>query len=191
MIGENKITYKYLNEDVFNNKINYSYSKFGGIEFLKSWEEKRDKCLDTLLKNNAESHKTEDDSNTNLQLERWLNNDVVFSELDKVHLLIKRFEVTKRIYEFYDADFRRINKDVTYDNLNLYINFGLVMVKLYDRYKHLQYLNSLLKLVDIICSRINELNQNAETYNYGAASKLLWAEKRIIKELCENKNIDL
>ncbi len=40
MIGDNMLDYKYINKDVLNNKINYSYSKFGGIEFIKSWDKK-------------------------------------------------------------------------------------------------------------------------------------------------------
>ena len=191
MIGENRITYKYHNKDVFNNKINYSYSKFGGIEFLKAWEEKRKECVDILLANNNLSHEIVDHSKTNLQFEKWLTGDVIFSEMDKVHLLIKRFEVTKRIYEIYDEDYRRLNKDVTYNNLNLYINFGFVMVRLYGRFKHLQYLNSLLKLIDIICSKLYELNHTEEISKYGAAVNLIKEEGRIIKDLCDNKNINL
>lgn len=191
MIGENKINYTYFNKDVFNNKINYSYSKFGGLEFLNSWKEKRQACIAILLANDSLCYEITDNSTTNLEFKKWLATDSVFSEVDKVHLLIKRFEVTKRIYEVYDKDYRRVNRDIKRDNLNLYINFGFVLVKLYNKYKHLQYLNSLLKVVDIVCSRIFELKDEKELFPYGAAINLIKEENRIITELCENKNIDL
>ncbi len=91
----------------------------------------------------------------------------------------------------YDKDYRRVNRDIKRDNLNLYINFGFVLVKLYNKYKHLQYLNSLLKVVDIVCSRIFELKDEKELFHYGAAINLIKEENRIITELCENKNVDL
>lgn len=191
MTGENRITYTYFNKDIFNNKLNYSYSKFGGIEFLESWAEKRKECIDILLDSTDLCYEIIDNSKTNIEFEKWLSTNAIFSEIDKVHLLIKRFEVTKRIYELYDDDYRRVNKDIKYNNLNLYINFGFVMVKLYDKYNHLQYMNSLLKLVDIVCSRVYELRDKEELARYGAAIKLIKEEKKIIAELCKNKNIDL
>jgi len=191
MIGENKLKYTYFNKDVFNNKLNYSYSKFGGVEFLKSWKEKRKECIAILLASDNLRYKIIDYSKTNSEFEKWLSTDTVFTEIDKVHLLIKRFEVTKRIYEVYDGDYRRVNRDVTYDNLNLYINFGLILVKLYHKYQHLQYLNSLLKLVDIICSRIFEMKDDEDCSQYGAAINLIEEEKKMIIKLCKNKKIDL
>jgi len=192
MIGDNKLNYKYIKKGVLNNKINYSYSKFGGIEFIKSWEKKKKKCLDIISDGNNICDEIIDNSKTNIEFQKWLSSpDTLFSELDKVHLLLKRFEVTKRIYEIYDGDYRRLNKNVKYNNLNLYINFGFVIVNLYYKYKHLQYVNSLLKLLDIICSILFEFNCNDELSRYGATIRLIGEEKKIITELCKQNNIEL
>lgn len=192
MIGDNRMGYRYISKDIFNNKINYSYSKFGGIEFVKSWEKKRKECLDIISDGSNICDEIIDDSKTNIEFQKWLSSsNTLFSERDKVHLLIKRFEVTKRIYEIYDGEYRRLNKDVEYNNLNLYINFGFVLVKLYDKYKHLQYVNSLLKLLDIICSVLFEINSKEEISRYRAAIRLIGEEKKIITELCKHNNIDI
>ena len=191
MIGDKKFDYNYINKDIFNNKINYSYSKFGGVSLIKSWEKKRKKCLDIILGGKSISYMIIDDSKTNLEFQNWLSSSsTLFSEKHKVHLLIKRFEVTKRINEIYDDEYRRLSKDVKYNNLNLYINFGFVIIKLYKEYKHLQYVNSLLKLVDIICSRLFEFNSD-EASQYGAVIRLIGEEKKIITDLCSKNKIEL
>jgi hypothetical protein len=191
MIGDSNLKYNYFNKNVFNNKINYSYSKFGGLNFLISWQDRRNECSNILNNWNDDYEGSRDVSETNIELKKWLSSDVVFSELEKVHLLIKRFEVTKRIYEKYDEEYRRVNKFVNYENLNLYINFGFLMVRLYDEFKHLQYLNSLLKVVDILCSRVFEFENSCMDLPKYAIVELLKAEKRIIVELCKDNNIKI
>jgi hypothetical protein len=192
MIGDNKLNYKYINSDVFNNKINYSYSKFGGIEFIKTWEKTRTKCLDIFSDVNNVCYEIIDDSKTNIEFQKWLSSsNTLYAERDKIHLLLKRFEVTKRIYEIYDCEYRRLSKDVKYNNLNLYINFGFVIINLYNKNKHLQYVNSLLKLLDIICSRMFEFNSDEELFRYGAVISLITEEKKIITDLCNENNIEL
>ena len=192
MIGDNNTSYKYINKNVFDNKINYSYSKFGGIEFIRSWDKKRKECLDILLDGSEVCYEIIDNSLTNIEFKKWLSSPkTLFSELDKVHLLIKRFEVTKKIYQMYDGDYRRLNKDAKHDNLNLYINFGFVIAKLYHEFRHIQYLNTLLKIIDIICSRLVELSSKKEASYYGAAIILISKEKKIINALCKHNNIDI
>ena len=53
-----------------------------------------------------------------------------------------------------------------------------------------EYLNSLLKVVDIICSALLEFNSKKETSKYGAAIILINEEKAIITELCQRFNIN-
>lgn len=192
MIGDNNTSYKYIKKNVFDNKINYSYSKFGGIGFIRSWEKKRKECLDILLDGSEICYEIIDNSMTNIEFKKWLSSPkTLFSERYKVHLLIKRFEVTKKIYQMYDGNYRRLNKDVKYDNLNLYINFGFVIAKLYHKFRHIQYLNTLLKIIDIICSILIELNSKKEASCYGAAIILINEEKKIITEFCKHNNIDI
>jgi hypothetical protein len=192
MIGDNKENYTYVNKNIFDNKINYSYSKFGGIEFIKSWGSNRKECLEILFDSSDAFFEKADNCNTNIEFQKWLNYpEVLLSELDKVHLLIKRFEVTKKIYETYDENYRCLNKQVKYNNLSLYINFGLIMVKLYYKFQHLQYANTLLKLVDIICSELIHISPLKKTFNYENARILLNEERKIIINICSQNKIEL
>ena len=182
--------YQYINPGVFNNKINYSYSKYGGIEFINAWKKSRTRCIDILLNVSDTKKSVSNTSKTGSELQNWLNNSQkLFSDLDKVHLLLKRFEVTKRIYETYTEEYRRINKDVKYDNLNSYISFGLVLVKLHNEFQKLQYVNTLLKLTDIICSRVFVISDANELAQYKRVVELIKEESRIINSLCNDKHI--
>ena len=191
MIGD-KESYNFLNKNIFDNKIDYSYSKFGGIEFIKSWENNRKECSEILFDNSDAFFEKVDNCNTNIEFKKWLNYpEVLLSELDKVHLLIKRFEVTKKIYETYDENYRCLNKQVKYNNLSLYINFGLIMVKLFYKFQHLQYANTLLKIVDIICSVLIHISPLKKAFNYENARILLKEEREIITNICSQNKIDL
>lgn len=192
MIGDNKENYKYISENIFDDKINYSYSKFGGIEFIKSWDDNRKECLKILFdKKDIFSGKI-DNCNTNIEFIKWLTYpEILFSERKKVHLLIKRFEVTKKIYETYDENYRSLNNQVKYNNLNLYINFGLIIVRFYNKFRHLQYVNTLLKIVDIICSALIQISPTKEAFHYEKAKTLLKEERKIIINICSQNKIDL
>lgn len=156
MTGVNK-DYKYINENSPREKINYSYSEFGGEKFLTSW--KKSRSLHLLDSKNEEiSLLIKSNSITERTFLNWIKrfNDNNFSELNRLNLLIKRFEVTKRIYENYDEDFRRINTE-DYNNSRLYVLFAYVLSLAYKKYHKLQFLNSLLKVNDINITKASEL----------------------------------
>lgn len=176
--------YTYSSKNPFDEKINYSYSKTSGLEFIKSWKKHRECCIDIINKSKCDYENLIDNSKTNIEFQKWLkSSNILLSEIGKLHLLIKRFEVTKRIYDRYDEDYRRINSNSNYSNLNLYINFGLILLKLYKKHKHLQYLNSLLKVNDIICSVI--LYSKIENIDKKSLLNLFFEEIDIINKLCK------
>lgn len=70
--------------------------------------------------------------------------------------LLKRFEVTKRIWNAYDADFRG-EPTSGYRNLDLYVRFGEVLELAYSRTGSLVYLNALLKCVDTCTAMVGEV----------------------------------
>ena len=75
--------------------------------------------------------------------------------------MIKRFEVTKKIYESYDDNFRPHDK-AKYQNPNLYVLFAEILILAYRKYSKLQYLNALLKVNDINVGLIESLHENLE-----------------------------
>src|SRR6056300_1148798 len=104
MIGDN--LYIYCDNDVPNSKINYSYSKFHGTVFLNSWMENR------MAVDLAEVKQFEIKFLTNTETEKIFENWIqggfpnFSNNLNALLLLLKRFEVTKKIYDSYDSEFR-------------------------------------------------------------------------------------
>lgn len=157
MTGENK--YKYIDCNSPNVKINYSYSKYLGLDFIEYWKLSRKENLKTFNKENLkvlikESVDTECTNNYSFSkkiFSNWLDN----IELDckefllDVNLLVKRFEVTKKIYSEYNNLMRPENKDA-YLNIENYSLFGIILGLLFCKTNNYQYLNAHVKLNDIL-----------------------------------------
>ncbi len=166
MTGDSLI-YKYYNTNTPREKINYSYSKYGGELFLSRYLDSR---------NNVSTNDNEDsvpilNNNTNIASEilfnKWINDLHKKREFAKneLNLLIKRFEVTKKIFENYDQNFRPTDKSKFF-NLRLYVLFSYVLSQSYKKYKNLQYLNALLKVNDINISNIENLDDGTKNILY-------------------------
>ena len=82
------------------------------------------------------------------------------------------------MFNKYDKNFRPIDKQ-DFFNKTLYIMFGYLLVLAFEKTNKLQYLNSLLKLNDILCSLINSLPDNTRD----GLAWLIINEKKIVKEL--------
>lgn len=163
-----QIDYPYIREDALKNKVTYSYSIYKGRDFMRKWKESRSQfinnsnseiigidvfeCFDNLNQTRATVF------GTNLLLNNW-----IFSlregkpPYESINLLLKRFEVTKRIYCEYDNDFRPIDK-TDYNVITNYLKFGCVLVLCYQITSKLQYLNTLLKVNDIMCGLTHKMS---------------------------------
>lgn len=184
--------YAYIKEDILNNKVSYSYSDYKGIEFINNWIRIRTDfinkvvCKDELdLIDFASNYYVE--TNCENSTENIFNNWILDLVGNRFHytellLLLKRFEVTKRIYGRYDSNFRPLDKQ-DYQIFLLYIKFGCVLVLAYKSQKKMQFLNALLKLLDILCSSFDQLKAKEK-------QALLWLLENEIgfveKFMCEN-----
>jgi len=80
------------------------------------------------------------------------NKELIKSWLD---LLVQRFEVTKKLYEVYPSGFR---KGSGASNLvRIYWLFALSLALFYVSSKNIKYLNTLLKVSDLLCSLEGDL----------------------------------
>ena len=68
--------------------------------------------------------------------------------LRTVRRLMGKFEVFGRIYTSYDRDFRKTGD--RFDDLSLYAFLGLVLIGVYEQTKSLNFLNTALKLTDLM-----------------------------------------
>jgi len=124
--------YPYSQGDRLDDRNTYFYSAFHGHTFLAAWHASRNAALAGLP--HAQRPQP-------LAAE-WCEN---------AERLLQRFEVSKRIYRAYDADFKAV-RDSGYDDLDLYLRFGAWCVDGEPRPAALRYLNALLKLVDLLIS---------------------------------------
>lgn len=172
MIGE----YKYIDNKAPNVKINYSYSEYLGLQFIDYWKISRKDNLKEFDKSNLDIFIKKIDSSCLLEgfnfskeiFSKWLKNiDLLNLDfVEDVNLLIKRFEVTRKIYNEYNDLMRPSNKN-DYLHINNYSLFGIVLGLLFSKTKKYQYLNAHVKLNDIL------LGWN--TYNLNEDSLILRA----------------
>lgn len=180
---EATLTYNYIDSNTPEEKINYSYSKYGGEQFLLSYFDSRHKVLPANFKVEVLVLNLNSTVQTEVLFNSWIKILQNQEEFNKValNLLVKRFEVTKKLFEKYDADFRTLNK-LAYSNIRLYVLFSFVLSLAFKKYKSLQYLNALLKVNDIIISNVTKLDDATKQIMYVS----LLNENTFINELRDN-----
>lgn len=81
---------------------------------------------------------------TGIDIQKWLN------------LLVQRFEVTKKIYEAYHSGFKKGEGSAS--DIRLYWLFAVALCLTDDKTGSLKYLNTLIKVCDLLCSLPDEMN---------------------------------
>ena len=182
MIGDD--LYIYRDTDAPSSKINYSYSEFHGTQFLESWRTNRKKF--TSLTDNQFEVQFENRCQTETTFEKWYANDFTLypENYSSLLLLVKRFEVTKKIYDSYDCQFRPTSNS-NYMNVRLYAQFGLVLIKAYNNTGFLPLLNALLKSNDILISLQTELDNFTTRLACHTIKEEIIAVDQLIKSLDE------
>tara|TARA_B110000858_G_C17752177_1_gene450232 strand:- start:161 stop:751 length:591 start_codon:yes stop_codon:yes gene_type:complete len=171
MIGETK--YKYIDSNAPNVKINYSYSKYLGLQFIDYWKISRKENLKEFSKENLDVLIKKEDFRLALEgftsskemFSKWLKNiDLLNLDFIKdVNLLVKRFEVIRKIYNEYN-DLMRPNNKNDYLQIDNYSLFGIVLGLLFSETKKYQYLNAHVKLNDILLGwKTYNLNEDSLT----------------------------
>lgn len=163
--------YGYTANNLLHSPEKYQYSQMIGKSFFTLFENDRKNCID-FLKKRFRRINQKNSLNTTLTLTPYLdNNNLVLKsfliflylsspeELNQyqstVEILLKRFEVGKKLYLTYDT--KEIRKSSSsYDELLNYSLFSLLLQKYYsltsNAQKKLIFLNTILKVNDIISS---------------------------------------
>ncbi len=180
---------------------------FHGIDFLKAYKDSRESNLDLLKEKNSlvcefsdilaltsfkvESQFSNKIGNENINTEKLLY--FLFTEFIKdkkkynkiLDILIKKFEIKKRIFEFYDSEFKESKKE--YSNLKNYILLSLICLLKFDKTQNLKFLNTSLKLNDTISSQIKKLISPKYTKLYSFVIK---KELEFVLQLCSKKKVN-
>lgn len=130
--------YPYISENVPDEKISYSYSLFRGADFIEDWIESRNQYIIGEVPTDFNPVETviegEADVATAKLFRSWLfsfdRGKGIKEEL--LDLLVKRFEVTKKIFGDYDENFRPKDKR-DFRNAYLYILYSTVLIYAYRK----------------------------------------------------------
>lgn len=191
MIGDS-VQYKYINDEAPSIKINYSYSKYLGKDFIESWRNTRAVVLSDCDETELFSVISQK------QINLWEHEYVLSEKLlmhwlsvyecqvtkidDAIFLLIKRFEVTRKIYFDYNIEMRPSNRN-NYEDFKVYGLFGVLLGKLFLQTRKYPFLNALIKINDIIIGRFLQMNKEIKPL----MALSIQQEVTIIEELLKKK----
>lgn len=178
-INEN---YIYSENNLLKFPNTYQYSDFQGIDFLQIYKKDRMRSLD-ILKNNLKKLETENKKNFKLigkiyykdgklDLKEYLiylfnsGSSTLKSQAKTIDILIKRFEVSKKLFLQYDIkSLKKLSSK--FDELLLYPLFSLVLQKYYleaEDQNKLIFLNTILKVNDTISSISTSIRNGKEIF---------------------------
>ena len=191
-------SYAYTEKNLINFPNTYQYSKFQGKYFFELYKKDRKEKLDFLKKRLERlTLKTHDNfelnndnnfkNNKELILKDYLihlydsNNIELKNQKKTIEILIKRFEVSKKLFATYDL--KNITKQSSkFDELLIYPLFSLVLQKYYcnsNNHQKLLFLNAILKVNDIISSVASNLIFSEEVFY---SIEAINGELKIMKE---------
>ena len=99
--------------------------------------------------------------------------------------LVQRFEVSKVIYEYYISGFKKGQGDS--ESIRLYWLFALALSLYYSRQNEIKYLNTLLKVNDLLCSLpLSRLQHHIPLHGLSA---VIATEVISVQLLSENRGI--
>ena len=154
------MSYKFSDIDIRQDKSSYQYSTYFGLEFFTEWKKKRAAVLKLANVSKVAPlpaiKSTRFDKlpiNTQDLLE-YIYSESIKKRMNKIanywaEKLLRKFEVTHRIHESYDQNFRASDK-AKHKCLALYVRFAEVSVEIFQHKSDIRYLNILLKLLDIL-----------------------------------------
>jgi hypothetical protein len=196
--------YDYTTNDLLKNPQKYQMTKYEGTDFLLAYKNQRNEIIKIL---NQQKIFTLDEIMNEFVLLNSLENlyknspillskllSILISQyftlqnsdlfLEILNILIKKFEIKKKLYSKYDLDFKEIS--TSYDDLLNYEKLSLLALLHYDKTKNLKFLNVALKINDTLSSQIQNMNKKNEKLLMFFILKL---ELQYVTKLCEIKRI--
>lgn len=202
--------YQYSIRSLLGNPEKYQMSPFEGKEFLHNYKKSRMSKIKHFEKNQNSITKFDNilkiirfKGDTNIQnkiRKDTIETEELFtflcSKLEEnkmesflkeiIDVFIKKFEIRKKIFNAYDADFKVASNDFT--NLKNYSLFSLICLLEYHKTDNLKYLNTSLKLNDIICSQSTKISSSDDITLFLFIVK---KELEFIFVLCDKKKVFL
>ena len=174
----NDTRYRYCDNDLLENAQNYQMSEFRGANFLESFIEFREESLkkfitdksislqaDLMTKLNLGDYNAYDVTKLHEYESESILSWILFDLFDKdknlvadnlITMFIKKFEIKKKIYSEYSKEFKETSKNFVV--LRNYLLLSIICLIKYQRTSNLKFLNTTLKINDILCSQNNSID---------------------------------
>lgn len=188
--------YPYSEGDLLEKRNTYQYSRYLGMEFLGTWRDSRMAAREELGSAvPAPSYQRFAEARQYPVASRVLLEDLAArlacgnstSEDDRLlRELVKRFEVTKRVFESYNEQLRAVDRERYYDPLP-YMLFAEVMDLAYEAGRALPFLNALLKVIDTLVA----IRERLEGDLPGRLVRLIDKERLYVSELATKAGVVL
>ena len=199
-------SYPYATGDLLKECNTYFYTKYEGFPFLQAWQENRHDIIDGWGDEVVLPQKTiKSDINEMVQgvehgveiktfelfealYDSLLNNDIATHDktFKLINIIVRRFEVTKRIHKTYTNEFKALDKE-EYRDLELYVRASEIFEASYSITRNLTYLNVLLKCNDTLCAMEKKLDSKSKS----RLARLLIKERSHVWELSESAGVKI
>lgn len=200
--------YSYADSNLLEVPNKYHYTTFQGIDFCTDWLSHRakyiipDKAVSFLLKSCSKieplseknikekfnSHPEYDATSYLYSLYlAILDRDDIATYIEILRKLVNRFEVRKKIPNYFKEDLKSFNKD-EFNNLDNYLISSSIFLLAYKKMNNeIPFLNVFLKINDTLISQHEQLNQEQKEF----LSYLIKEEKELTIKLYKNSGIEL
>ncbi len=201
----NKIPYQYVQNNLLTTPQNYQMSSYEGPDFLISYQSSRRKIIAELEKmpdfisysDNFFSSQDVSDVCVIIKKNKFPTNELYHSIIMElinnpkntqiipiIDKFLKKFEIRKKIFLNYDDEFNMVGDE--FKEIQNYILLSFMCLIRYQDTSDLQYLNTFLKLNDLICSAKNLIVNKIDIslFHY-----LLTSEMKYILKLLDELNI--
>jgi len=201
----NKIPYRYTRNNLLDIPQNYQMSSYEGPDFLISYQFSRKKIITELEKmpdfisfsNNFFSSQDISDVYEIIKKNKFSTNELYHSIIMElisnpkntqtipiIDKFLKKFEIRKRIFLNYDNEFNIIGDE--FKEIQNYVLLSFMCLIRYQTTSDLKYLNTFLKLNDLICSAkkliVNKIDISLFHY-------LLTSEMKYVLKLLDESGI--
>lgn len=190
MLGN--VDYPYAQGDLLNRPNTYFYSPFHGKAFVTAWLHSREKCLHFCRETGGvEQHPSDArPAGTEHFLRRIFLNlqsgDLTADDKVALNSLLRNFEAKKRIFEDYESGFRSAGR-TDFKDLSLYVDFAEVLNAVYAVTQRPQYLNALIKCLDILCAYLVDFTD----WNRGRVGRLITYEREHVMRMASALDLEL
>lgn len=156
--------YPYAHGDAFEERRRYNYAPYGGRPFLRAWSEARRQLMVTATPAAASAGPLPTSAvqgDALDELARAWQRGAGATEWQGLRRLIQHFEVGQRIYGAYRSGFVPLDRS-DYRGIERYLLATHIFESAYTQGRTLDALNALLKALDLLSTRVQDLDASQQ-----------------------------